>query len=318
MLWASHRLFASPQVVFHLKQSKMWQVSPGSNAYQQLNLLVKQGLISSYNAFWQRWYLRMFSLAKPLQAGWYQIEPGTSLNAFWQTLQAGNIATLSVRLPEGQPLWQILDQWQAHSGFDVDVAFIPSKMKYQGITFEPAVEGYFYPDTYQVPYGSSASELLQRAHNRLTHYLSANWSQRIQDLPLQTPYQALILASIVEKETAHDDERRQIAGVFINRLRRGMKLQTDPTIIYGLGPKFDGDIRRQDLRAETPYNTYFIKGLPPTPICAPSIASIQAVLNPQATSALFFVADGRGRHRFSNTYAEHQQAVKEYLRITNE
>jgi len=173
-------------------------------------------------------------------------------------------------------------------------------------------EGRFLPETYRYIAGMSDLDLLARAYSHMQRVLEEEWAQRAPDLPLATPYDALILASIVEKETALADERGLIAGVFVNRLRRGMRLQTDPTVIYGLGTGFDGNLRAQDLRTDTPYNTYTRGGLPPTPIALPGRASLHAALNPAATKALYFVARGDGSHVFSETLSEHNAAVITY------
>jgi UPF0755 protein len=173
-------------------------------------------------------------------------------------------------------------------------------------------EGLFFPDTYYFPNHTTDRDFLLRAYRMMQQKLAAAWGQRAENLPLQTPYEALILASIVEKETSAAQERAQIAGVFVRRLLKGMRLQTDPTVIYGLGEEFDGNIRRKDLRTDHPYNTYLRAGLPPTPIALPSQASIEAVLHPAAGKTLYFVARGDGSHYFSTTLDEHNAAVRKY------
>jgi UPF0755 protein len=173
-------------------------------------------------------------------------------------------------------------------------------------------EGQFLPDTYLFPDETTDIQFLLRAFKASESYLSEKWSHRDENLPLKSPYEALILASIVEKETAKADERPTIAGVFIRRLNKGMRLQTDPTVIYGMGEQFDGNIRRRDLKADTPYNTYTRFGLPPTPIALPGRAAIDAVLHPASGKSLYFVAKGDGSHQFSATLKEHNQAVRRY------
>jgi len=177
---------------------------------------------------------------------------------------------------------------------------------------ERPMEGQLLPETYFYTAGTTDFELIRRAHKALWAYLNEAWPERAPDLPLKTPYEALILASIVEKETGRAEERPQIAGVFIRRLRKGMRLQSDPTTIYGLGEDFDGNLTRADLRRKTPYNTYRIRGLPPTPICLASKASIDAVLHPAPGRALYFVARGDGTHAFSETLEQHNRAVRRY------
>ena len=173
-------------------------------------------------------------------------------------------------------------------------------------------EGWFFPDTYHFPAGFTDEAFLRRALTAMEQRLARAWSQRVADLPLDDPYQALILASIVEKETGLTAERPAIAGVFARRLRAGMLLQTDPTVIYGLGAAFDGDLRRRDLVTDTPYNTYTRKGLPPTPIALPGAGALEAAVHPAAGDALYFVADGQGGHVFSRTLDEHNRAVRRY------
>jgi UPF0755 protein len=173
-------------------------------------------------------------------------------------------------------------------------------------------EGWLFPDTYLVVRGSTDVALLRRAYERMQEVLAEEWANRSEDLPLATPYDALILASIIEKETGVAEERPAIAGVFVRRLQRGMRLQTDPTVIYGMDDAFDGDIRRADLRRETPYNTYVIDGLPPTPIALPGREAIHAALHPADGDSLYFVARGDGRHYFSATLDEHNCAVRHY------
>ena len=176
-------------------------------------------------------------------------------------------------------------------------------------------EGQLLPETYHFARGTNDIELLRQAHVGLANLLDASWAARDPELPLKTPYEALVLASIVEKETALESERAKIAGVFVRRLQQGMRLETDPTVIYGLGEAFDGDLRREDLRNDTPYNTYRRAGLPPTPIALASAASLQAALHPEGGDALFFVATAApdGSHYFSSSYEEHVAAVRRYL-----
>ena len=184
-------------------------------------------------------------------------------------------------------------------------------MRHIGAT-EAHAEGQFFPDTYYFVKGSSDFALLNRAYKAMQMHLQKSWQERTSDLPLKSAYEALILASIVEKETGRASDRVMIAAVFINRLRKGMLLQTDPTVIYGLGDNFDGNLRKRDLLADTSYNTYTRAGLPPTPIALPGLASIQAALHPAVTDALYFVARGNGSSQFSNSLNEHNKAVNRY------
>lgn len=173
-------------------------------------------------------------------------------------------------------------------------------------------EGWFYPDTYHFPAGTTDVDFFQRAFKHMSIVLAEEWSNKVEGTPVSTPLEALILASIIEKETSVEEERTKVAAVFVTRLKRGMRLQTDPTVIYGLGESYDGNIKRKDLKADTPYNTYVHKGLPPTPIALPGRASIVAALHPADTEVVYFVAKGDGTHHFSETYEEHKKAVIKY------
>jgi UPF0755 protein len=175
-------------------------------------------------------------------------------------------------------------------------------------------EGLFYPDTYVFARGTSDLQLFKQAHAQMQKKLAQAWASRAADLPYASPYEALIMASIIEKETGQEAERKRIAAVFVNRLKRGMLLQTDPTVIYGMGAGFDGNIRKQDLLTDTPYNTYRRAGLPPTPIALPGLAALEAALNPAATNDLYFVARGDGSSQFSDNLADHNKAVNQYQR----
>ena len=186
-------------------------------------------------------------------------------------------------------------------------------MKRLGIP-QASAEGLFFPDTYYFANGISDVSIMQRAYRAMQVQLDSVWNSRASGLPLENPYQALILASIIEKETGQPDERALIAAVFVNRLRLGMRLQTDPTVIYGLGAEFDGDLRKRDLLADGPYNTYTREGLPPTPIAIPGADALAAALNPAPSKALYFVARGDGTSYFSATLAEHERAVTKYQR----
>jgi len=174
-------------------------------------------------------------------------------------------------------------------------------------------EGRFFPDTYLFPRGTTDVDFLKRSYERMQKVLAEEWENRSENLPIKTPYEALILASIVEKETGVPEERTQVAGVFVRRLQKGMKLQTDPTVIYGMGDKYKGNIRKKDLTTDTPYNTYTRPGLTPTPICLPGRAAINAALHPADGKSLYFVATGNGGHTFSETLQEHNKAVAKYL-----
>ncbi len=228
-------------------------------------------------------------------------------------ISKGQIETSSVTIIEGSTFKELREQLNKDSTLHHDSASMSDEeiLKRIGAT-ETVAEGLFFPDTYNYVKGSSDLKVLRRSYQLMQRHLQDNWKKRDPDLPFETPYQALILASIVEKETGQPGDRPMIASVFINRLRKPMRLQTDPTVIYGMGDKFDGNLRKRDLSHDTPYNTYTRDGLTPTPIALPGLAALQAVLHPAPSKALYFVARGDGSSQFSSTLIEHNNAVNEY------
>ena len=260
-------------------------------------------------------YGRISGDATRIRAGEYQIAPGTSALGLLATIVSGQVYLHQITIVEGWKFEELLTAVRAHPAIEptaLDGAAIMASLGAPGV--HP--EGQFYPDTYRFPRGTSDVDLLRTAHAALTERLAAAWERRTPGTKLESAYQALILASIIEKETALPAERPLISGVFHERLRRGMRLQTDPTVIYGLGADFDGNLRRDDLERDTPYNTYTRRGLPPTPIALPGGGSIEAAVAPEESDAVYFVATGRpdGSHYFSATLEEHERAVREYLR----
>jgi UPF0755 protein len=265
---------------------------------------------------WVTW-ARLTRRANTLKAGEYELQPGLTPRALLELLSSGQVVLHAITFIEGNTFSdmrrvlaanpEIRGEYAQKSDGDI--------MRALGEA-DTHPEGQFFPDTYRFARGTTDLDILTMAHRRMQTELAAAWGQRASDLPLAGPYEALILASIVEKETALDRERPLVAGVFVERLRRGMRLQTDPTVIYGMAGTYDGDIRRADLRRDTPYNTYTRAGLPPTPIAMPGLDSLRAAAQPQLSGALFFVAtgEGDGSHHFSTTLAEHEVAVKSYLR----
>lgn len=258
---------------------------------------------------------RMLGQARSVKAGNYEIEAPVRPLELLRKITEGDYSQVAIVFPEGwtfRQMRRLLDEHPAlrHDTTDLSEAEILARVD-SGAT---AAEGWFFPDTYHVSTGSSDLTVLRRAHRLMRTHLSAQWEQRAEGLPLASPYEALILASIIEKETGRPEERPLIAAVFINRLRNGMKLQTDPAVIYGMGESFDGNLRKRDLVADGDYNTYTRVGLPPTPIAMPGLAALTAALNPAPTDALYFVARGDGTSQFSRTLAEHERAVTKYQR----
>ncbi len=258
-------------------------------------------------------YAQLRGDAKRIHAGEYEIAPETSPRRLLRQLVDGNVVLHTLTVIEGWRFEEFLTALREHPAIvagDDDAESIMRKLGSEGV--HP--EGQFFPDTYSFPRGTDDIDILRQAHQALIDTLTTVWDQR-QTLVLQNRYEALILASIVEKETALSNERHRISGVFSRRLQLGMRLQTDPTVIYGLGAGFDGNLRRADLDTDTPYNTYTRAGLPPTPIALPGSAALRAAVEPDDGDALYFVAtgDSDGSHFFSATLEEHSQAVTRYL-----
>jgi len=252
---------------------------------------------------------------RSLKAGSYRVEGGTTPLSLLDTLARGNTIKESLTIIEGWNFAQMRaeisrQKYLRQDSADMDVPTLMQKVA-PGYSFP---EGLFYPDTYFFDRGTSDLLVLQQAHQRMLKMLDEAWAKRAPQLPFKEPYDALIMASIVEKETGAPADRQKVAAVFVNRLKRGMLLQTDPTVIYGIGPTFDGNLRKVDLQTDTPYNTYTRSGLPPTPIALPGRAALNAALNPAATEALFFVARGDGSSEFSNNLDDHNRAVNKYQR----
>ncbi len=265
----------------------------------------------------KRWPWRVLNRLQPqlIQAGEYRLEAGLNPQSWLEQLAKGNVVRHSFTIVEGWRLSDLLKELQADERLQKQLSENSNEQLTKLYQLESSnLEGWFLPETYSFIAGDSDIDILTQAHNAMQELLQQQWQLRRADLPLSEAYEMLILASIVEKETALASERGQIAGVFVRRLEKGMRLQTDPTVIYGIGASFDGDIRRKDLRTDTPYNTYTRHGLPPTPIALPGAASIQAVSQPDPGESLYFVADGSGGHTFSNNYADHNKAVQKMLR----
>ena len=258
-------------------------------------------------------YARLNGHATQIKVGEYQLMPGTTIQTMLADMVAGRVRQYTLTIPEGWTFRQMLNAIHSHPHIQPSLkglsdAEIMARLGHP----EQHPEGMFFPDTYYFPHGLSDLDFLQRAFQMTQQTLNHTWAERQDNLPLANPYDALILASIIEKETGLDSERREIAGVFIRRLQKGMRLQTDPTVIYGLGEQFDGNLRQRDLQTDHAYNTYTRSGLPPTPIALPGLASLQAAVDPLPGETLYFVANGEGGHVFSKTLHEHNQAVRKY------
>jgi len=308
-LWTDYQDFLETPI--SLPSNTHFEIQSGRSIKHIARQLSQQNIIRSARYF--EWMARLSGQSTHIKAGEYALKTGTP-EALLSQFIAGKTHQYTLAVIEG---WAVKDLIQAisasphlkHDLHDPTPAHIMTALNYPG---HP--EGRFYPDTYHFPKGMTDTAFLRRAYQKMQHTLQQEWDNRSLDLPLKNAYEALILASIVEKETGLPEERHTVAGVFINRLNKGMRLQTDPTVIYGMGATYQGNIRKKDLRQRTPYNTYVIPGLPPTPIALPSQAAIHATLHPEQHRYLYFVATGVGGHTFSKTYKAHNRAVKAYLK----
>jgi UPF0755 protein len=277
-----------------------------------VRLLEAAGVRAGPLPYW-RLLARQTGAAGKLQAGEYALEPGLTPRALLRKMVAGEVIQHRFTIVEGWTFAQLREALAREPGLRQTLAAIDDATLMRALG-EPGTppEGWFLPQTYSYVKGMSDLDLLRRAFLAMRQLLEREWAARAPELPLDAPYQALILASIVEKETARPEERPLIAAVFLSRLRLGMRLQTDPSVIYGLGAAYEGKLHRRDLDVDTPFNTYTRSGLPPTPIALPGAASLAAVLHPAATDALYFVARGDGSHEFSTTLEAHNRAVERY------
>ncbi|MCI0653028.1 MAG: endolytic transglycosylase MltG [Methylococcaceae bacterium] len=298
-----HRPLTEQEVVFEIKR--------GDSLNRVADRLVENNILES--PYWFEFSALVEGISNQLKAGEYVARSGITLRGLLDLLVSGAVQQHSLLLVEGWNYRQVL---QAVCGHPAIVKTICDRrdLDFTIVFGVPGLhpEGRFFPDTYYLTKGTSDVSVLKRAARKMYTVLKQEWSARSAGLPYKSAYEALILASIIEKETARGEERQEISGVFVRRLEKGMLLQTDPSVIYGLGEGFAGDIRSEDLAADTPYNTYLRPGLPPTPIAIPGIASIRAALHPKPGEYLYFVARGDGSHYFSTTVDEHLRAVNEY------
>jgi len=289
------------------------EIDPGTRAAQVAEAVIASGADVNVQLL-QLWF-RLSGKARQIKAGSYEIVPGTTPRSLLSMVVRGDQTLKSITLVEGWSFGQVRAALQkaellAPDSIGLQPEIIMQKLGRPGL--HP--EGRFFPDTYSYAKGSSDLAVLKRAAKAMDKRLDAAWALRSPDTPLKSRDEALILASIVEKETGRPTDRAQIAGVFTNRLRINMRLQTDPTVIYGLGDSFDGNLRKRDLLADTPYNTYTRGGLPPTPIAMPGKAALLAAVQPAPTKALYFVARGDGTSHFSANLDDHNRAVNKYIR----
>jgi UPF0755 protein len=291
-------------------ETKVMKINSGDTLSKIIYQLAKEGIVKQPKLLLL--YAR-FTDRTRIEVGEYNVKETITVDRLLDLFQSGEVISYSVSLIEGKTFKDFLSVLAKEEKLEqtlTDKSFEEIKTLLELEIDHP--EGWFYPDTYQFVSGNSDADILLRAHKKMQKVLAEEWEQKQENLPYKSAYEALIMASIIEKETGAAFERPEIAGVFVRRLNKGMRLQTDPTIIYGLGDRYKGNIRRKHLTEATPYNTYVIDGLPPTPIAMPGTAAINAALNPKEGETLFFVAKGDGTHQFSVTLKDHNKAVQEY------
>ena len=306
--WKVHSALVQP---LNIAQEELLEVPKGTTPTRTFYRLEADGVIK--DAFWLRLYWRFNLPKQPLHSGEYRMLPGMTVEGLIDLWKRGEMVQYSVTLVEGWNFHQVRaalakEEKLDHTLDGLSDTQVMDKLGHGGIF----PEGRFFPDTYRFVRGMSDAELLKTAYDRLNEVLAKEWERRAPDAPYTEPYQALIMASLVEKETGVPQERGQIAGVFVRRMAMGMLLQTDPTVIYGLGERYSGKLTRAHLKEPTPYNTYVIAGLPPTPIAMVGREAIHAALNPVAGNSLYFVARGDGSHVFSDDLDAHNNAVREF------
>jgi UPF0755 protein len=294
----------------NLTNKLVYQIKPGQSAKGLLNRLKEQGIIADNIGLKIR--MKLDPELANIKVGTYELSPSMSALDLLELFSSGKELQFSISLVEGLNWKEWLLVFKSHPQIQFADDFYQQLEKIALPLPKQSIEGFLLPDTYYFVAQTNAIELVKRAHTSMQQYLDNAWHDRAMDLPYSSAYEGLIMASIIEKETGIAQERALISGVFVNRLNLKMRLQTDPTVIYGMGENFDGNIRRKDLKAATPYNTYVIKGLPPTPIAMPSKLAIDAAFNPVETQQLYFVSKGDGSHKFSSTLQEHNIAVRKY------
>ncbi|MGA9340952.1 MAG: endolytic transglycosylase MltG [Rhodanobacteraceae bacterium] len=308
--WNDYRRFASTPL--NVDGAHSIDISRGTAFKDIVHQLRSAGVTSSTPLFW-RLLAEQMGVTGRVHAGEYALPHGITPRELLRRMAAGDVVQHRFTIVDGWTFRELRLALAQKTGLAQTLGGMPdTEVAHQLGIADGKPEGWFLPETYAFVKGESDTDVLQRAHAAMQKLLAALWPARASDLPLKSPYEALILASIVEKETARAEERPEIAGVFVRRLERGMLLQTDPTVIYGLGASYDGNLRKRDLENDTPFNTYTRAGLPPTPVALPGKAAIEAALHPAPGNALYFVARGDGSHEFSATLEEHNRAVSRF------
>lgn len=317
--WSEYQRFLH-QPVNLIEEETIFTIYPGDNISKVSQRLYDSGL-SPVPSVYLDIYARLQGNAQQIKAGEYRIEADDTLPALLNLFISGKVVQYSITIVEGMTAKQLFEKIQDHPKIKQTLAELNNETVREALSIEnERVEGLFLPETYHFPANTSDVQFLKRAYQKLQEQLDSAWQQMTENLPYDSAYEVLIMASIIEKESAIPEERPEIAGVFVRRLDKGMRLQTDPTVIYGMGESYDGNIRKKDLQTDTPYNTYTRFGLPPTPICLPSKESIEAAMNPAEGTSLYFVAGAEnGGHVFSDNLEDHNRAVRQYwntMRLT--
>ena len=308
-VWQYNKFLGTPINIS--KQGLIYNIKPGMTLIRIINDLKTKRVIDGTR--YLLWHARLSGTADTIRVGEFEIPYKSTPRDLLSILVSDKVISYSLTIIEGWDFKQLINAVNANEIFihtieGLSKTEIMSKLNLHGVHYE----GYFLPDTYSFPRGTTDIEFLKRAYNAMSTFIESEWQSRQVGLPLTSPNEALTLASIVEKETGQVSERKKIAGVFIRRLQLKMRLQSDPTVIYGMGDRYKGNIRRSDLKQKTPYNTYRIHGLPPTPIAMPGRDAIHSTLHPEDGNDLYFVARGNGSHYFSSTLREHNNAVIKY------
>ncbi|MFC0180609.1 endolytic transglycosylase MltG [Thorsellia kenyensis] len=299
-----------------IKEERLFTIEPGTGRVALGELLVQDKIMDSDSAQFLQWLLRLEPELAKIKAGTFRLMPGMSTREMLMLFVSGKEAQFTIQFIEGTRLSDALETLKKapnikHTLEDYSDDTLRALFDMEGSLYP---EGMIYPDTYNYTFNTSDKEILLRANRALNKTLDEAWESRQKELPYKDKYELLIMASIIEKETAVSSERNKVASVFVNRLNKNMRLQTDPTVIYGMGSQYQGNIRKKDLETSTPYNTYTIEGLPPTPISLVAKESIQAAANPANTNYLYFVADGKGGHVFNENLQAHNKSVRDYLK----
>ncbi|WP_345490588.1 endolytic transglycosylase MltG [Orbus sasakiae] len=306
------------QKPIHLEQpDQIFTLKRGTSVSHFVKQVEQQALVD--DAYLIPYLMKLNPTLREIKSGTYVLSPTMTVEQFLQLLVSGKEVQFAIQFVEGKQAKEWISALEAAPDIERKLSGLSLAEISQQLGIDTSIEGWLYPDTYHYTMNTSDVAILKRAYQKMQTALQTVWDERDEGLPYKTPYELLIMASIIEKETGVDAERSKVSSVFVNRLKYKMQLQTDPTVIYGMGDSYNGRLLSKDLRnKDNPYNTYVIAGLPPTPITMPSLASLKAAAHPEQTNYLYFVADGYGGHTFTTNYKHHKQAVDEYWRLMRE